>query len=147
MKVILVKDLKSLGKEGEIKEVKDGYALNYLIPKGYALKATEANIKMINEKKKMILEREKKLKEEAMKLKEQIESITINIPVKVGEGDKLYGSVTSQEIAENLKKNNINIDKKDIEIAEPIKKLGRYEVTVNLSYGIKALLKVWVVKE
>jgi large subunit ribosomal protein L9 len=147
MKVILLKDLKSLGKEGEIKEVKDGYALNYLIPKGYALKATEANIKMINEKKKMILEREKKLKEEAMKLKEQIESITINIPVKVGEGDKLYGSVTSQEISENLKKNNINIDKKDIEIAEPIKKLGRYEVTVNLSYGIKALLKVWVVKE
>jgi len=103
MKVILVKDLKSLGKEGEIKEVKDGYALNYLIPKGYALKATEANIKMINEKKKMILEREKKLKEKAIKLKEQIESITINIPVKVGEGDKLYGSVTSQEIAENYK--------------------------------------------
>jgi len=147
MEVVLKKDFTNLGKALDVVDVKDGYARNFLIPSGIAIPATEGNKKTIAESKKMTEKREDKKLAEARLLAKKIESIPCTISAHVGEEDKLFGSVTSQEIAEFLKKENIHIDKRDIELEEPIKQLGVYSVKVNLYKDVRAMLKVWVVKE
>lgn len=148
MKVILLKDVKGLGKAGDLVNAKDGYARNFLFPKGLAIEATESNLKKwkkdMEEKKK----REKEEYEEALKLKEKIESITVEIKGKAGEGGKLFGSITSKDISAALKKqHNIDIDKKKIEMKDNIKSLGTTNVDVRVYTEVTATLKVKVTEE
>lgn len=147
MKVILRKDFSQLGKIGDIVDVKDGYALNYLIPRQIAYHATQGNIKVLEEEKKQLAKVNAQQLESAKELATQFENLSVTIPVKVGEEDKLFGTVTAQDIADALSAKGYEIDKRRIEIAEPIKALGIYEVTVKLHSEVETTLKTWVVRE
>ncbi|MCX7876923.1 MAG: 50S ribosomal protein L9 [Melioribacteraceae bacterium] len=147
MKVILRKNFDQLGKVGDIVNVKDGYARNYLIPRQIAYQATEGNIRALEEEKKQIQKREAKELEEAQKLALELEKVSVTIPVKVGEEDKIFGTVTNQMIADALKEKGFDIDKRKIEITEQIKSLGIYTVAVKLHTNVTAAVKTWVVRE
>ncbi|MEO1927868.1 MAG: 50S ribosomal protein L9 [Nautiliaceae bacterium] len=143
MKILLIKDVKGLGKAGEIKNAKDGYARNFLIPKGYAKLATDEVIKEWQEEQKR---KEEELKKELAKLnelKEKIENITLHIKHKLGANGQLYGAITNKEVAEKLKEQGIEIDKKHIEMKQ-IKTVGEFNVDVKLGHGIHANLKLVV---
>jgi large subunit ribosomal protein L9 len=147
MEVVLKKDHENLGNALDVVSVKDGYARNFLIPNGIAVAASEGNKKAVAESKKLSEKREEKKLKEARQLAKKIEGVPCTIPVNVGEEDKLLGSVTSQEIADFLKKEGIEIEKRDIELEEPIKQLGVYSVKIGLYKDVSAKLKVWVVKD
>lgn len=148
MKVILTQMVKNLGKEGEIKEVADGYARNYLIPRGLALEATIALLKETEEKRiKNDKQREKELAQ-AEELRQRLDGQTVTVKMKIGGSDKLFGAVTSKEVAEALKKEfNVNIDKKKIELGESIKHLGEYKVRLKIYPTVQAELKLIVAAE
>jgi len=147
MEIVLTKDYQDLGKAMDVLTVKDGFARNFLIPNGIAVPATEGNRKRVAEAKRIAeIGEEKKLKEARLRAK-KIEQVPCTIPVKVGEEDKIFGSVTAQEIAEFLQKEGFEIDKSNVELEAPIKQLGVYTVTVVLYKDVAAQLKVWVVKE
>lgn len=147
MKVILRKNFDQLGKVGEIVNVKDGYARNFLIPRGVAYQATQGNIRALEEEKKQIQKRETKELEEAQKLAAEMEKVSVTIPVKVGEEEKIFGTVTSQMIVDSLKEKGFEVDKRKVEITEPIKSLGIYSVVVKLHSNVTATVKTWVVRE
>jgi large subunit ribosomal protein L9 len=143
MKVLLIKDVKGLGKAGEIKNVKDGYARNYLIPKGFAKLATDEVIKKWQEEQKI---KEEELKKELAKfneLKEKIENTKLIIKHKLGANGHLYGAITNKEVAEHLKEKGIEIDKKHIDMKQ-IKAVGEYIVDIKLGHGIHAKLDLVV---
>ncbi len=147
MKVILVEDVEKLGAAGDIVEVKTGFARNFLLPGKTAIECTKANMSVlesIKRKKAQGLEREK---QELVVLAEKINAHSCTIPVTVGEEDKLFGSVTPAEIAEAYKAEGIELDKKQIELGEPIKKTGVYQVSVHLRHDVTAMAKVWIVKK
>ena len=147
MKVILRKDYKDLGSAGETINVKPGFARNFLIPKGVALIATPENEKRyLKEIKQLNLKKELD-KKRAEKLAKELENISCTITVQVGEEDKLFGSVTTQNIAEALESLGHTIDKRKILLDEPIKSLGIYSVPIKLFPDVEAKVKVWVVKE
>ena len=143
MKVILLKDVKGTGKKGEIKEVSDGYARNFLLKKGVAVEANQANMKELDEKSKS-KERKALIEyEEAVLLGKQMENVKIQIEVKSGEGGRLFGSITSKEIAEQLKKQkNIDIDKRKILMDEPIRTLGSTLVEIKLHQKVTTKIRV-----
>lgn len=143
MKVILLKDVKGTGKKGEVKEVSDGYARNFLIKKGVAVEASQANMKELDEKEKS-KERNALIEyEEAVLLGKQMEEINIQIEVKAGEGGRLFGSITSKEIAEQLKKQkNLDIDKRKILMDEPIRTLGSTFVEIKLHQKVTTKIRV-----
>ena len=146
MKVIFIKDLKNQGKKGEIKEVKDGYGTNFLIKNGYAIIASESNLKHFNaQKNKELLEENLYLKE-CEKIKEQLEKEIINLKVKVGKEDKIFGSVSTKQIVNELKKLNYNIDKNKIKIDYQLSSLGSHIVKIELHKKVIANLKVNLVK-
>lgn len=147
MKVILTTEIASLGMEGDMVNVANGYARNYLIPKGFALEANNQNIKMMEMQKKKIDERRLKARETAEQVKEDIKEKVVTITQKVGEEDKLYGSVTSMDIAEEMEKIGISIDRRKIVLEKPIKSLGEYEVSVKLHPEVTGTLKVIVAPE
>ncbi|MGC8971924.1 MAG: 50S ribosomal protein L9 [bacterium] len=147
MEVILLKDVPGLGRSGEIKEVPEGYARNYLIPKGFAVKSTKGRIKDIELRKSAVETKEARERESSMRLAERLKGVSLSFKVKVGEENKLFGSITSGDIAEELSKKGYNIDKHQIVIKEPIKYLGTYEVTVKLGFGISVPINVIVEKE
>lgn len=147
MKVILRKNFDQLGKVGDVVNVKDGYARNYLIPRQIAYQATAGNIRALEEEKKQILKKEAKELESAQKLASELEKISITIPVKVGEEDKIFGSVTHQMIADAIKEKGFEIDKRKIDITETIKALGIYTISVKLHPSVTASVKTWVVRE
>ena len=148
MKIILLKDVKGLGKEGELINAKDGYARNYLFPKNLAVEATPSNLKKWEGIKEKQEAKDKKEKEEALKLKEKIEKINVELKGKAGEGGRLFGSITSKDISDALKtKHNIKIDKRKIELKENIKALGVTQVEVKVHPGISARLNVKVIEE
>ena len=147
MKVILRKNFDQLGKVGEIVNVKDGYARNFLVPRGIAYQATQGNIRALEEEKKQIQKREVKELEEAQKLAAEMEKVSVTIPVKVGEEEKIFGTVTSQMIVDSLKEKGFDVDKRKVEITEPIKSLGIYSVAVKLHTNVTATVKTWVVRE
>lgn len=147
MKVILKEDIKNLGKMGDIVSVADGYARNYLIPKGLVVEANEKNIKSLEHEKRIIDEKAKKFRKTVQDLASKISSLTISIKSKAGEEGKLFGSITSMDIAEALQKEGIEIDKKKIILEEPIKRLGSYTVNVKLHADVSAPLNIQVVKE
>jgi len=147
MKVILKEKSKNLGEIGREVEVADGYAINYLIPKNMAVAATDANrasFKSFMWQKRRKMERSRN---DAQSLSERIEALTLSFEKKAGEGDKLFGSVTSQDIADKLKESGIEIDKKKIEIGHHIKTVGLHKVLVHLHTDVAANLNVEVVKE
>jgi large subunit ribosomal protein L9 len=147
MKVLLRQDHEKLGEAGEIINVKPGFARNYLIPNGFALVATAQNIKRYENEKKQMSWRKEKEKRVAEELAKVLENLSCTITVQVGEEDKLFGSVTSQNIAEALEGQGHAIDKRKILLDEPIKSLGIYSVPIKLHSDVEAKVKVWVVKE
>ena len=146
MKVIFIKDLKGQGKKGEIKEVKDGYGMNFLIKNGYAVLASDSNLKHFNTQKNKELLEESLYIKECEKLKEQLEKLKINIKVKVGKEDKVFGSVSTKQIVTELKRLNFNIDKNKIKLTIPLSSLGTHIVTVELHKKVIANLKINLVK-
>ncbi len=145
MKVILKEEIKKLGGFGEIVDVKDGYARNYLLPKGLVWKDSEGSRAKVEELQRTLKIEKEKEKEAASELAEKLKDISVTIEVEVGKDDKLFGSVTNIDIAQKLKEEGVDIDKKLIVIEEPIKKLGVYKVDVNLHPEVDAACKVWVV--
>jgi large subunit ribosomal protein L9 len=147
MKVIFLQDVKGQGKKGQIKEVSDGFATNFLFPKKWAEPATDSNVKTHNQLSKAEEKRKEQEKEEAKKLAKAIESITVQLKAKSGEGGKLFGSITSKQIAEALQKQKIKVDKRKIEMDEPIRSLGVSQVPVKLHPEVGATIKVHIVEE
>jgi large subunit ribosomal protein L9 len=147
MQVILRDDLDNLGKSGEVVNVKPGYARNYLLPRGLAIKATASDVKRVEHEKRVIAARTAKMAKEAQAEADKLSQVSVSIARAVGEEDKLYGSVTSRDIAEALAAQSVKIDSKKIHLGEPIKTLGMTEVQIKLGRGVNATIKVWVVKE
>lgn len=146
MKVILQAEVKGTGKKGQICEVSDGYARNYLFPRKLAVEATAGNLQDIAHKKAAEEKKKEKEKQEAQDLAKKLEAITVEIPTKTGEGGRLFGSVTNKEIAELLKKQyKIELDKRKLELKEPIKNLGTYTVHAKLHPEVSADLQVRIV--
>jgi len=145
MEVILNESIESLGRAGDIVKVSDGYARNYLIPKGIAIIANKKNLVQIEKQRAAILERAAKMRQEFEALAEQLAKLELEIPVKVGEEEKLYGSVTSMDIAKAIEEKGYQVDRKKILLSEPIKALGEYEVPIKLSPDVTATVNVKVV--
>ncbi len=144
MKIILRQKTEKLGEKGDVVEVADGFARNFLIPKGLAFRKTASNIKRVEKEGQAQSRQDVKLKEKALKLAERLSNLSCTIPMEVSQDDKLFGSVTSAVIADELKKDGVEVDKKDIIIEEPIKKLGVYRIPIKLHPEVSATLKVWV---
>lgn len=147
MKVILRKNFEQLGQLGDVVDAKEGYARNFLIPRQIAYIATAGNVRAFEEEKKQLAKKEAKDLESAQQLATELEKVSITIPVKVGEEDKIFGSVTNQMIADSLKEKGFDVDRRKIEITEPIKSLGIYSIEVKLHSSINAVVKTWVVRE
>ncbi|WP_088227221.1 50S ribosomal protein L9 [Desulfosporosinus sp. FKB] len=145
MKVILQADVKGTGKKGQVCEVADGYARNFLFPKKLAVEATTGNIQDISHKKAAEDRRKAKEKEDAIVLGNKLNDLQVDVKIRTGEGGRIFGSVTSKEIAEGLKKQHgIEIDKRKLEVKEPIKALGTYEISVKVHPDVTAKLRVYV---
>ncbi len=147
MKVILQKDISNLGDAGDIKEVADGYARNFLLPRKLVIVADDSSRKTAEHQKKIIKLKKDKRKKASEKVAESVKGLEIKIVVQVGEEDKLFGSVTAMDIAKQLKEKGFDIDKRKILLAVPIKQLGEHIVSVRLDEGLNADIKVIVDKE
>ncbi|MGO8988440.1 MAG: 50S ribosomal protein L9 [bacterium] len=147
MKIILLENVPSLGKAGDLVKVSDGYGRNYLIPQKKAMVATEKSVKVIEHQKRLVQQRIDKAKKDAEKLGRQIESLSCTFAKTVGESGKLFGSVTSMDVENYLKENGIEVDRKKIALEEPIKNLGMFTVPIKLHPEVTTHLKVWVVQE
>ena len=147
MKVILRQNYEPLGKIGEVVDVKDGYARNYLLPHKIAYTALKGNIQALEEEKKQAAKKTQQELKAAEEMATELEKVSVTIPVQVGEEDKIFGSVTAQMIADALKEKSYDIDKRKIEIDETIKTLGIYSVSIKLHPSVSAKIKVWVVRE
>ena len=135
MKVILKEDVKSIGSMGQIVDVSDGFARNYLVPRGLAVEANLKNIRSLEHEKKVIQEKARKVKNSVQDLANRLANMNVVIKTKAGEEGKLFGSVTTMDIAEQLKNQGIEIDKKKISLDEPIKRLGTYAVNLKTPFG------------
>lgn len=147
MKIILRQDHEKLGKMGDVVEVKDGYARNYLLPRKIGYIANAGNLRNLEEEKKQHVDRENKQHHGAEKLAAELEKLSITLKMKVGEDEKLFGAVTSQMISDAIQEKGITIDKRIIDLEEPIKALGIYTVNVKLHQQVAGKVKVWVVRE
>lgn len=148
MKVILEKDVKNLGKKGDIVEVAEGYGRNFLFPRGLASEATAGNLKRLKNEKDAEKAKQDKQLSEAKKIAEQINNQVLQIKAKVGDAGKLFGSITAQEISERLQAQyKVEIDKRKIELKEPIKTLGTFPIQVKVYPKVQATIKVQVVEE
>jgi len=146
MKVILMEDIPSLGKMGALVKVADGYGRNYLIPQGKAITATTHNIKILEHQTQQLRNKIDKIRKVAEKLAKRIEAVSCTVAKPAGDEEKIFGSVTSMDIAESLKIEGVEVDRKKIILEEPIKTLGIYTVPIKLHPEVTAHLKVWVVK-
>ena len=147
MEVILREDVEKLGSRGQVLKVANGYARNFLLPKRLAVAATESNRKIVEQERQAHLRREAKLKGEAEDLAKMLGGVNVTIAQKAGETDQLFGSVTSKDIAEALEKQNFSIDRRKIQLDEPIKQLGDHKVTVRLHREVPVEVTVHVVRE
>lgn len=147
MQVILLEDVPSLGKAGDVVRVSHGYGRNYLIPQRKAIVSTEKNLKMLEHQKREVQKRIEKKRKDIQKIAETIEGLSCTFPRSAGESGKLFGSVTSMDIENFLKERGIEVDRKRIHLEEPIKNIGMYTVPIRLDAQITAHLKVWVVQE
>ncbi len=146
MKVILLQDVKGKGKKGQMLEVSDGYARNFMLPRKLAIEATPDAINTMRMNDKAAQERIAREKAEAMEVSKRLREMTLTVTAKGGGNGRLFGSVTNQEIADALAKNGIQLDKRKIQISEPIKNAGTYTVTCKLGYEISAPLTVRIVE-
>ena len=146
MEVIFIKDLKNQGKKGQIKTVKDGYAENFLIKNGLAVQATETSTKRLEKELDTRRKEEEAYIEECKKLAEKLKKVDISIKVKTGEQDKVFGTVSSKQICEELKKRGFDIDKKKICVTYPIDTLGTHTVKINLHKKVEGEIKVTLKK-
>ena len=147
MQVILLENVPSLGKTGDLVKVSNGYGRNYLIPQKKALLATEKSLKAIEHQKRQVQQRTEKTIKDAEKMSQRIEKFSCTFVKTVGESGKLFGSVTSMDIENYLKENGIEVDRKKILLEEPIKNLGVFTVPIKLHPEVTTHLKVWVVQE
>jgi large subunit ribosomal protein L9 len=147
MQVILLEDVPSLGKAGDVVRVSDGYGRNYLIPQRKAIVSTEKNLKMLEHQKREVQKRIEKKRKDVQKIAEMIEGLSCTLARSAGESGKLFGSVTSMDIENFLKEQGIEVDRKRIHLEEPIKSIGMYTVPIRLDAQITAHLKVWVAQE
>ncbi|TMI77764.1 MAG: 50S ribosomal protein L9 [Bacillati bacterium ANGP1] len=145
MKIILLKDVPTLGQAGEVREVKEGYAHHYLIPRGLAAPATTGNLQHLQETLKAGQDREARITHHTLDLKAKLEGLVVEVRAKAGEGGRLFGSVTAQDIAEAIARKGIEISKKQIDLPEPIKAAGFYRVPVRLHPKTSAMVEVNVV--
>lgn len=146
MEVIFIKDLKNQGKKGQVKNVKDGYAENYLIKNGYAVKKTKENLLKLNQEQTKKAKEDAANKEEAKILKEKLSKVTLEFKVKTGEGDRVFGSISIKQIKDELAKQGYKIEKSAIELTNNISSLGFHNVNINLYPEITAQIKVHVIK-
>ena len=147
MQVILTQDVANLGQAGEVVTVKPGFGRNYLIPNGLAITASATNVNRLEHEKNVIARKVAKEKANAQSIADRLNGMTLQFERQTGEDDKLFGSVSNRDIAEQLKRAGIDLDHRKIELEHPIKALGKYEVTVRLGAGVAAQLKFWVVKK
>ena len=147
MEVILREDIEKLGSRGEVVKVAAGYARNFLLPKRLAVLANESNKKIVEQERHAHVRREAKLVDEAQDLSKLLTGVSVTIAQKAGEADQLFGSVTSKDIAEALEVQNFTIDRRKIQLEEPIKQLGEFKVPVKLHKDVTAEITVLVVKE
>jgi large subunit ribosomal protein L9 len=147
MQVILLENVPSLGKAGDLVKVTDGYGRNFLIPQKKAILATEKSIKVLDHQRRVVQQRIEKTRKDVEKIAQQIDALSCTFVKPVGESGKLFGSVTSMEIEDFLKGKGIEVDRKKIHLEEPIKTLGMHTVSIKLSPELTAQLKVWVVQE
>jgi|UniRef100_A0A7V3VUN4 large subunit ribosomal protein L9 len=147
MKVILIKDVLKLGKKDDIVEVKDGFARNYLFPNKLAIPATEGNIRGLEKAKKRFSQEIEKVRKMSEEIAEKINNLSIKTTIKSGIDGKSFGSITSKDIADLLRAEKIDIDKKQIDLKEPIKHPGIYDITIRLPQQITAILKLVVTEE
>lgn len=147
MKVILTKDIAALGNLGTVVEVAKGYARNYLIPQGLAMQATKGNLAQVEQVKAKYAVVRSKEQEAALAKVATLEGVSVTIAQRVGEGERLYGSVTAAMIVEALEAKGFELDRKQLDLEEPIKKLGTYEIAVRLAPEVKATISVAVVAE
>ncbi len=145
MQVILTQDVDNLGKAGELVSVRAGYGRNYLVPRGLAVSATTRNKNRLDHDKAVIERKIAKERASATEIATRINGMTLQFERMVGEDEKLFGSVTNRDITDQLKKANVDIDHRWVELAHPVKALGKYEVQVRLAAGVVATLKFWVV--
>lgn len=147
MQVILMKEMENLGEVGDVVDVKPGYARNYLVPRGFAIKATKSNLARIEEEREHLVAAAEREIEKATTLAGEIEGESLNFPVRAGEEGKLFGSVSSSDIADALAEKGIEVDRRTIQLAEPIKQLGTYKIPIRLSAEVQPEVTVWVVAE
>ena len=147
MDVILRQDVENLGRAGELVTVKDGFARNYLLPRGLAYLASEGNRRRIEAEARQRDKRAGAQLESARELAARFEAVSLTFTMKAGEGDRLFGSVTVADVADRLHAEGFEVDKKAVELHEPIKALGVYKVAVRLHHEVKPEVRVWVVKE
>lgn len=146
MEVIFIKDLKNKGKKGQIKNVKDGYAENFLIKQGYAVRKTKENLGKLESEQRNKAAQDAENKKNAEILKKELDKVVIEFKVKTGEGDKVFGSISVKQIKDELQKKDYKIDKSQIEIPSPIASLGFHNVDIKLYPSITATIKVHVIK-
>ncbi len=146
MEVIFIKDLKGQGKNGEIKQVKDGYAENFLIKKGYAIKSTKSSLEKLEDENKAKAKEEEKAKKEALSIKEKLEKVTLTFKVKTGDNDKVFGSISVKQIKEALKEKGFDFDKSMIKLTSSPSSLGFHNIEVELYKNITAKVKIHLVK-
>lgn len=149
VKVILRQDVANLGESGEIVNVKPGYARNYLLPKGFAYQATSANVRELEEERRREEQRAKRDFLEARRRASQLEGVSLTFHAKAGEESKLFGSITSADIADRLGEQSLDfkVEKRQIDLDEPIKALGVYSVPIRLHADVKPEIKIWVIKQ
>jgi large subunit ribosomal protein L9 len=147
MDVILRQDVDNLGRAGEVVTVKDGYGRNFLLPRGLAYQATDSNKKRIESENAQKAKKRAGEVAAAGTLAAKLEALSLTFTMKAGEGDKLFGSVTAGDVADKLKAEGFDVDKKAIDLAEPLKALGVYRVPVRLHADVKPEVRVWVVRE
>jgi large subunit ribosomal protein L9 len=147
MKVILISDEGDFGKKGEIREVKSGFARNFLIPRKIAIEATPGNLKTWEQQIGSLKKREAKLVQEVKTLASRLTGVICTIPMKVGDEERIFGSVTTQTISDSLSSQGFDISKKDIDLASPIKTLGTHDVRLKLHSDVSVIIKVEVTKE
>lgn len=147
MKVIFQQDVKGQGKKGQVKEVSEGYARNFLFPKGLAVEASTGNVKAVEQQKASEGKKKEKEREEAKALADKLSAMTVTLKAKAGEGGRLFGAITSKQIAEALEKQKVSIDKRKIELDEPIRTLGVTKVSVKLYPEVHGELSVQVIEE
>lgn len=145
MKIVLLQDIASLGKAGEVKEVADGHARNYLLPRGLAAPATAANVAMSESQRRALAQRQKHSHEALLESAGRLQGMEVRLQVRVGTEERLYGSVTASDIADELSRlSGLQIDKRNVELEEPIHRLGSYEVPVKLATDVVPKVRVIV---